>query len=258
MRISRRNTLLLSFVSISIILILTFQENLEGVRLKVLNFLKTPLFLIAKTVHTARNFSEFINLKEENQILKSENEALKLQLLKIKEAAIENQRLKGLLDFKIDKRNKFLPALVIGKEAVSWRASIVINRGRRDGVRTGSTILKGECLVGRITEVGPTISRAVLITDPDSGVSALIQKSRIEGVVSGVPGGRLIMKYLPLDAQINKGDVVITSGLGGVFEKGFLVGEVIGGKKDPSGLFYNAELKPAADLERLEEVLIIK
>lgn len=258
MRISKANYLLLFLVLVLIISILIFQEPLQNFRVKLISLIKTPLQITSKLFYFIKYFPEFLNLKEENQILKSENEALKFQLLKIKEAVLENQRLKELLDFKPEKKSKFLPALVIGRETVSWRASIVINRGRRDGVRAGSTVLKGECLIGRVTEVGPTISRVVLITDPDSGVSGLIQKTRAEGVVNGSLGSRLIMKYLPLDAEINTGDVVITSGLGSVFEKGILIGEIIGAKKDPSGLFYNAELKPAADLDRLEEVLIVK
>ena len=176
----------------------------------------------------------------------------------IKEAKLENERLKKLLDFKEPERRKFSPALVIAKDPSGLNDTVIIDRGRKDKIEKGMIAISGSGIAGRVIETGWRISRVLLVTDYNSVFSGVIERTRDEGAVSGNMRAGLIMKYLDLGCDVKKGDKVITSGLYGVFEKGILIGEVVSIEPDSSGLYINAIIKPEVDMRKLEEVMVVR
>jgi rod shape-determining protein MreC len=115
----------------------------------------------------------------------------------------------------------------------------------------------GAVLVGRIAQVGPRTAKVELLTDPDSSVAALLQTSRVTGLVVGQPDGTLRMEYIPQEENIDVGDIVLTSGLGGVMPKGLVIGQVTEVQKLDYALFQTAIVRPAIDFSRLELLLVI-
>jgi rod shape-determining protein MreC len=111
--------------------------------------------------------------------------------------------------------------------------------------------------VGRIVEVGFTSSKVLLIIDARSSVNALVQRSRASGVVEGILGGTLAMKYISQDQEVSVGDVILTSGLGGNFPKGIVIGQVVGVHQQDIEMFQQAQVRPTVDLGHLERVLVI-
>ena len=226
-------------------------------RLKILNIFRTPLKIISGSYYVLRDISNFKELNRENKILKENIGNLRKEVLNLREAGLENKRLRKLLEFTGLKKRKVLPAMVIARDPLISRGAIIIDRGKKDNLRKDMTVISGNGLVGRVRETGWTISRVLLIIDPDSVVSGILGDERNEGAVAGTGSG-LVMKYLELDSHVKKGDKVITSGFGGIFERGILIGKVVSVNKDPSGLYLKAVVRQEVDMARLEEVLVIR
>lgn len=227
-------------------------------RVKTLDLLRIPLKLISGSVYALRDVANFMEIRAENKILKENTANLEMELLNLREAALENERLKKFLDFKESDRRKFVPALVIARDPSGLNDTVVIDRGRKDKIEKGMVVISGGGLAGRVIETGWRISRVLLITDYDSTFSGVIETTRDEGAVSGSMRAGLVMKYLDIGCSAKKGDKVITSGLYGVFEKGLLIGEVVFLEQDSSGLYMNAIVKPEVDIRKLEEVLVVR
>lgn len=246
-------------ISISLIAIVFFSQVFSNdSRIKILNIFRMPLKAISCSYYVLRNVAGFKELRNENKILREDMHNLRKALSDLREFRLENKRLKELLGFQESKQNKFIPAMVIARDPSGLRDTIVIDKGKKHGVQKDMLVISGSGLVGRVRECGWTIARALLITDRDSALSAIVQRTRDEGSVTGSGRSRLIMKYLDLGCGVTEGDKVITSGFGGVFEKGILVGEVVSIARDESGLYMNAVIKPEADMMRLEEVLVMR
>ena len=171
---------------------------------------------------------------------------------------MENKRLKELLDFRKSEKRKVIPSMVIARDLSHLKDTIVIDKGKKHNVEKDMVVISGNGLVGRVRECGFSISRVLLITDADSVVSGIAQRTRDEGAVTGNTEESLIMKYLELDSDIKKGDNVITSGFGRVFGKGISIGHVVSTAKDESGLYLYAIIEPEVDMMKLEEVLVIQ
>lgn len=227
-------------------------------RVKTLDILRVPLKLISGSVYALRDVAYFREIRAENKILKETLASLETELLNSREARLENERLKKLLDFKESDKRKFVPALVIARDPSGLNDTVVIDRGRKDKIEKGMVVISGSGLAGRVMETGWGVSRVLLVTDYDSTFSGIIESTRDEGAVSGNMRAGLIMKYLDLGCGAKKGDKVITSGLYGVFEKGLLIGEVVSIEQDSSGLYLNAVIKPEVDVRELEEVLVVR
>ena len=154
-----------------------------------------------------------------------------------------------------------MAARVIGRESATWSSMIIINRGTLDGVRDDMPVVTPQGLVGRIVEAGPNSSKVQLILDPRSSVGTLVQRaeSRVNGIVEGDPDNPTMprMVNIPKTADVVEGDVIVTSGFGGVFPKGLTVGIVSTLKMDTGGLLQVAVLEPAVDFQKLEDVAVI-
>ncbi len=194
--------------------------------------------------------------RAENALLRSELDNLKLRNRELESQAAEAQRLSVLLNFhEAHQEAPMLAAQVIGASADPASHTIVLNRGERDRVRRNMAVITPNGIVGKIVEVFPTTSQALLISDKDSGVGALLLETRTHGVVkgSGDPDPRL--DYVVNDEKVHPGEVVLTSGEDRIFPKGLLIGSVIAGA--PGNPFQIIHIKTAARLDRLEDVLIL-
>ncbi len=189
--------------------------------------------------------------------LKKENDQLKTDLLYYKELESENQRLYEILDLKKSLKTTTIAAQVIGNDLSAWRKSIVINKGKKHGVKKDLPVISSYGLVGRVVEVGNTLSRVMLLTDVEFKISALAAYSREEGIIEGTGGPRCIMNYISKDAFVNKNDIVISSGLGGIFPKGIIIGAVADVDVVEDSLFKKIEITPSVNFAKLEEVLVI-
>lgn len=227
-------------------------------RIKTLDIFRIPLKLISGSVYTLRDVARFREIQTENRILKDNTANLEKELLSLREAKLENERLRKLLDFKEAEKRKFVPALVIARDPSGLNDTVIIDRGKKDNIEKGMIVISGPGLAGRVIETGWRISRVLLVTDYDSTFSGVAERTRDEGAVSGNMRAGLIMKYLSLGCDLKKGDNIITSGLYGVSEKGILIGKVVSVESDSSGLYMNAFIKPEVDSRKLEEVLVVR
>lgn len=199
---------------------------------------------------------------EENKKLKAELVARDNLYYRLLELQKENYRLREMLGFKERTEYALLPAEVIARDPSHWFETIIINKGYADGVEKDMAVVTAEGLVGNIIFVSRNSSQVLMLTDSRRAVSALVQRSRepgFIGIVEGYPekNNHLRMTNLPPDANIQPGDTVISSGLGGVFPKGLVIGHVLEVGKDQYGLLQQAIIVPAVNFNRLEEVFIV-
>jgi rod shape-determining protein MreC len=196
-----------------------------------------------------------------SQALEQEVERLQSERIQLNEYLIENQRLSALLDYKKVMINNydFMTASVISRDSGNWFGTVTLNRGSSDGVLENMCVLTPEGLVGRVIAVSASTCEVLMITDPRSGVGSLVQDTRTPGIIEGVAGrsGIARMIHIPNNAPVEAGQAVVTSGQGSVFPKGIPVGTISNIQNEPSGLFLSAEIYPFADLNNMEEVLIV-
>jgi len=193
----------------------------------------------------------------ENQRLRKEIGLIRRQLFEAEELYLENIRLRELLDFKAKSVYSLTAASVIGYDPTNLSSIIILNKGKQQGIKKDAAVITNDGLVGRIIEVGKHTSQVLLINDINSGVAAFIQRSRQKGLVSGTLGRELILQYLPARADVQISDLVITSGLSGLYPKGILIGKVkeVREEEIPGEIF--VVVQPSAELSKLEEVLVV-
>jgi len=196
------------------------------------------------------------NTSRENEQLKRENGALKLQITQLESKAGEADRLAALLKFR--QTNTDVPmvsARVIGGSADSASQTIYLDRGERDGIRRNMGVITPDGVVGKVIESYKDTAQVLLLTDKDSGVGAMLVESRLQGPVGGTGEPLLIMKYIPNDDNVNSGERVVTSGMDRIFPRDLPVGTIAEIKAGSP--FKQLRVKPAASLERLEEVFVL-
>lgn len=210
---------------------------------------------------TARDLA---TLRTVNRQLQSQVDTLTIDNARLKEIEFENQQLRELLQFRqlnpsYDFRGGQVIARVISRATTSYLSSLTIDLGSEHGIRAGMPVVTERGLVGRIQKVGTTTSSILLITDPSSGVQALVKRetSRAVGVVSGQAGELPVMDFVAQDASIAPGDEIITSGLGGAFPKNLTIGQVVEVRQRDFDMFQQAVVRPTVNFDRLEFVLVI-
>lgn len=202
--------------------------------------------------------------KEENALLNARVFELQDELRKNQDIKLENERLKKMLDIKNEYKNyEFESAQVIGRNPENWNNVIIVDKGHEDGIKINSSVMSvSKALVGRVIEVGSNWSKIMLLTDTDSSVSSLVDRTRDivitrgDGIASKY--GLLKLTYVLADADLVQDDIIISSGYGGIFPKGILIGKVKEIKQEPNELTKYAYIEPATDFKKLEEVFIIK
>jgi rod shape-determining protein MreC len=227
-------------------------------------FISSPfLVVLEKTGSVFENFFATIRSIKDltKEVEEREIEVRKLQSEKAEliEKEKENEVLKRQLGFLESNKNlNLLPAYVIGRAPNSFLQYLIVNKGERDGVLKGQIVVSEGILLGKIEEVNLSTSKVFLITNPTQAVPASTQESRASGLVRGELGYGLILEDLPKEIPLSVGENVITSGLGGDFPKGFLIGQIEKVISSPADLFQKASLKPFLDYSKLEIVFIIK
>jgi rod shape-determining protein MreC len=205
-----------------------------------------------------RHFRSKHDLEEENRLLRKEVGELSLQVGQFEELRNENKRLRALLLFKDAVGFDTVSAEVIARNPNDWEGTFVINKGTSDGLRKNMAVCSSKGLLGKTIEVQKGISSVMLITHPGFKAGGTIKNTRINGVIMGAGKGMVRMLYIPVDAEVKKGEIVITSGFSRIFPKGITVGEIVSVGKSKTGLYKYALVKPSADPSIQEEVLCIK
>lgn len=262
----RRMVVLASTVLISFLLMtmeVRQEENLTPFLKRILlesvsPFLKATAYLKRSGIEIWDTYVDLRLVRQENLRLHEEIEALQARLRMLEEARLENQRLRTLLDLRERETFKFVAAGVVGKDATNWFHSVLIDRGTRHGIGRHMAVIAPAGLVGQVVDVSSSSARVLLISDPLSSVGVLLQTSRVTGLVVGTQAGRLRIRYLPVRTEIQTGEEVITSGLGGVYPKGIPVGKVVAVDRRSGALFQEATVEPSVEFYRLEEVLIVR
>ncbi len=195
-------------------------------------------------------------VRAENLQLKEKIEKMKLDEARLTEDAIQAQRLQSLLAFKEQFISKTVAAQVIGSSGSDLSRSIYIDKGENAGLKPDMAVITAGGIVGKVWVVYPSTSLVLMINDQSSGVGVFLEKSRLQGVLRGTPNGELILERVMNDEQVAPGEVVLSSGGDQIFPKGLPVGTV--SKVGPGReMFLSVKVNPAADLSRLEEVLIV-
>lgn len=204
-----------------------------------------------------QTFATLIASKAEIARLQKHIEGLEAERNRLLEAGATNSRLRELLEFRSELPEGSVTASVIASSASSWFRSCLLDKGIRDGVRKGMAVVTPLGVVGQVVSVTAHSAKVLLLTDPNSGVDVLVQRSRARGIVAGSLDEGPVMKYVKRSEEIHEGDRLITSGLDGVFPKGLLVGTVTKVRKKNFGLFQFVGVSLAVTPSRVEEVLVV-
>ena len=206
---------------------------------------------------TLARYRRLADLEEENRVLRVTLAALKADQLRAAEASAANERLRALLGFKERAALPSIAAEVIGEDLRAESRTLLIDKGRQDGIHRNAAVVTEAGVVGKVSELGDTTSRVLLIVDHRSAVDGLVQRTRAKTAVRGRGGPLASLDYLERREDVRAGDLIITSGFGGIFPKGLRIGTVAHVESAPFGLFQKADLEPAVDFRRLEEVLVV-
>ena len=261
-----RGLSVLIFVLLLSFLLLTYQVRFSQERASLPK--KLVMTVVAPFLRAIQNSSAFFSslwtgyadlryVRQENRTLQEEVDRLKREEMFLLEAKRENERLHQVLQLREHTSPPTIAARVIGKDPSNWFRSILIDKGFKEGINKNTAVFCPQGLVGRVIEVLERTSRVQLITDPNCAVGALVQRSRVGGVVVGEVGPFCRLRFLPQDAEIQVGDSVLTSGLSGLSPKGIPIGTVSAVHKKENALFQEAEVLPRVDLFSVEEVLIM-
>lgn len=211
--------------------------------------------------HLWHHYGALVDVQADNDALRAQLDRLSMQLQTLQEAARENERLHRLLDVQpnVSGRRNLLGQVIATSPSPLFR-SLRINRGSRDGVTLGDAVISHAGLVGRIAALSDSVADVMLLTDANSSADVLVQRSRARIRVRGQGGDHALnldAQYLGRTADVEPGDVLLTSGLGHTFPKGLSVGRVHGVERRAFGLYQRALVRPSVDFSRLEEVMVL-
>lgn len=221
----------------------------------------TPLERVLVWVQTGtgslwRNYFYLRGVRAENRDLKQQIEHLRLEHVRLKEDAEQAHRLQALLEFKEQFIAQTRAAQVIGTGGSEQSRVFFIDKGDSDGIKQDMAVITSDGVVGKVLKVYRSTSQVLLINDLSSGVGAILEKSRLQGIVRGTGSGEVVLEKIMTDETVHPGEVVRTSGGDRIFPKGLPVGVVTGVTNGPD-LFLTIHVRPAANLSKLEEVLVV-
>lgn len=259
------------FISLILaLLFLGFALDRLGYMTRVRTFVQTALVPLQEaTTGVAQNVSGRLEENQNLQLLQAKNaelEALNNKLMvdnvRLRELERENELLRQLLNYtRSNLQFSYQTTTVIGRsigvDPTNLLYFVYVNVGARDGIAENMPVITDRGLVGRVTAVGPNLAQVLMLIDPASAVNALIQNSRVTGLVRGNIDGTLIMERIPQDAKVNPGDIVLTSGLGGNFPDKLVIGQVTEVVNRDQDMFQTARIRPTVDFGKLETMLII-
>ncbi|OGW82014.1 MAG: rod shape-determining protein MreC [Omnitrophica bacterium RIFCSPLOWO2_12_FULL_44_17] len=243
------------------ILGVTFPKAIDEVRIFstqiTLPIFKTQATVIRWFRDQGQHLLEWAHLSQENDQLKRKVQELENELNSVSMLKKENERLTALLDLKSRNTGPSIPALVVGRDPSNWSNFIVIDKGKKDKIYVNTVLVHPEGLVGKVISAGKNSARAILLTDSQSRVSALDERTRDVGLVEGEGSAMLKMTFLDYNSQIQVGDLIVSAGLGGVYPKGIPIGRVTMVSEEKNRLMLYAYVKPFVSFSKLEEVLCV-
>jgi rod shape-determining protein MreC len=204
-----------------------------------------------------KRYLVLVELEKENKQLREEKTALTEQLNIYREGYHEGIRLGKLLELSDALPYKFLAARVLDNKSNALFKTILINKGTADGLFVGYPILSAEGVVGRITESSWHYSRVLLLIDKNSNIDAIIQRNRAHGIMQGTGMFRYKLKYIPRSEEVLRGDILLSSGMAGLFPKGLILGTVTKAYREENELFQRIDVIPSVNFSKLEEVLVL-
>jgi len=203
------------------------------------------------------NYFYLVSLVDDNRRLRQALSRHRVLMHRYEEVLQENERLRRLLAMGQSMAPKLIAAMVVGKDPSPWFQTIMVDKGRSDGVAVGRPVINPDGIVGLVVEVTDHFAKVMLITDPNSAVDAVVQKNRARGIIKGGSVGFCTLNYAMSKYDIKEGDTIISSGMDGVFPKGLPIGAVSEVVKYKAAIFQDVTVKPYVDFERLEEVSIV-
>ena len=232
----------------------------------VVSVILDPVTSVQKWITERYNYvSDLLNASDDleslqfrNQQLEQQVSSLQSEIIRLQQEVTEVEIMSALLDFaRVQPENKYLGASIIAVDPNPFMQYVIINRGSDDGVRPGMPIVSDQGLVGRISQVSSDAARVQLITDPDSLINVKIQPLDEDAILTGSITSELSLDLINLDAEIQPGNIVLTSGLGGTYPANICIGQISSVRKHATDLFQTAAIQPFVDFERVEIVLII-
>ena len=204
-----------------------------------------------------KGYFSLVETHQENMRLRRRIDLLELENSRYQEMLLANERLQKLLNFQDNTDETLLPARVIGWDSSGLFKSITIDKGKSDGLAINMPVVNAEGVVGRVVSVSPSYSQVLLITDQNSAVDGLVQRSRGRGTLRGRGSSECYFDYVIKTCDVEAGDIIVTSGMGGVFPKGLSLGKVTKIRESDYKLFKDVRVAPAVDFSKLEEVLVV-
>jgi rod shape-determining protein MreC len=228
----------------------------------ILLWLMRPLQIAAQAAtgwikEIDQRYATVAGFRAENERLRKRIQELEVERSKLLEAGATNHRLQQLLGFRSHLPPGSITASIMANSGSSWFQTCLLDKGSVEGVRKGMAVVTPLGVVGQVVSATGHSAKVLLITDPNSGVDVLVQRTRARGIVSGSLENVTIMKYVKRSEDIQEGDRLITSGLDGVFPKGLMVGTAVKIRKQNLGLFQSVEVIPAVISSQTEEVLVV-
>lgn len=228
----------------------------------VVNTVATPVRMVGSVVaapfHAIGNVVSNVTAPQETlSELREQNEQLTAEVAKLTEAEKTAERLEGLLGLQSTYSLESTAARIVGGSSDAWSQTVMIDKGTIDGLEVGMAVCNSGGAIGQVVEVSASSSTVRLLTDENSGISAMVQRSRAQGILQGQPDGTLLLNYVAADSDVSVGDIVITSGLGGVFPKGLPLGTVTSVNRASNATYYTVTVRAQSLAENNEEVLVI-
>jgi rod shape-determining protein MreC len=204
-----------------------------------------------------RDYVSLLAVREDNDRLRGRIAELEEANLQYREALVASGHLQQIASMRDEFEIPMLPSEVVGLDVKPWFRSVLVDRGVSHGVRAGNPVITAEGVVGLVTATSPHAAKTMLLLDRQSAIDGIVQRSRARGIVRGRGTDQLEFEFVVRGGDVVVGDVVITSGLGGVYPKGLRIGEVVEISDPAGGLLQTADLRPAVDFGRLEQVFLM-
>jgi len=256
-----------SFAMTLVLVVALIFLGVTGALSTVENLAAVPLHLLQRVVSSPAQaisgaIDDLAEYRRQKQRIDDLEEALAVyqaELAQLREKGADYDRLAALLDYNRfgPEDHEYVTCDVIGMDTAGFVRAIQIDCGRRDGVELMDPVVTERGLVGRVTQVSATGAEVLLVTDPTSRVNARLQSTREDGVVSGQLVGDLLMSFIPLEAQVREGDLVLTNGLGQMLPADLVVGQVLSVGLSEDELYQEARVRSLVDFDRLEIVQVI-
>lgn len=202
-------------------------------------------------------YLDLLDVRDDNARLRERVALLEEENLQFREALVAGGRLRTIAEMRSEIDVPMRPAQVVGTDVSPWFHSVLVDRGRSDGLRAGMPVLTETGVVGIVTATSPNAGRVLLLPDAQSSIDGIVQRSRARGIVRGTGREQLEFEFFVRGDDVQVGDLVITSGFGGTYPKGLRVGEVVAVQADPTDFVHRAALRPAVDFGRLEQVFVL-